>query len=193
MGSVIEIAMGVFKIAIGILTILVGGLIAIIVGIMADLLSKALDWVMNLKMDMASLKKIIKLVVVTLAVIGMIIFGFAPILIAAAGILLWKFGGWIVKKFKKLIPGNAEGGVVSGLSIVGEKGPELVSFGTKARVHSNADSKKMLSGGGGTVNNFNITINAKDTSDAELRRIADKIGSMVSNKINRRTSSGTMG
>ena len=47
-------------------------------------------------------------------------------------------------------------------------------------------------GGGGTVNNFNITINAKDTSDTEMRRIADKIGNMVSNKINRRTSSGTM-
>ena len=105
--------------------------------------------------------------------------------------MIWKFGGWIVKRFKKLIPGNAEGGIVSGLSIVGEKGPELVSFGSTARVHSNADSKKMI-GGGGTVNNFNITINAKDTSDTEMRRIADKIGNMVSNKINRRTSSGTM-
>ena len=182
---------GLFKIAWGIIVIIVGGLIAIVVGIMADLLSKALTWVKNLKMDMASFKKIIKLVVVTIAIIAMFIFGWAPILIAAAAIMIWKFGGWIVKKFKKLIPGNAEGGVVSGLSIVGEKGPELVSFGSTARVHSNADSKKMI-GGGGTVNNFNITINAKDTSDTEMRRIADKIGNMVSNKINRRTSSGTM-
>ena len=189
--SVWVLLKGLFKIAWGIIVIVVGGLAAIVVGIMADLLSKALTWVKNLKMDMASLKKIIKLVVVTIAIIGMFIFGFAPILIAAAAIMIWKFGGWIVKRFKKLIPGNAEGGIVSGLSIVGEKGPELVSFGSTARVHSNADSKKMI-GGGGTVNNFNITINAKDTSDTEMRRIADKIGNMVSNKINRRTSSGTM-
>ena len=46
--------------------------------------------------------------------------------------------------------------------------------------------------GGAVTNNFNITINAKDTSDGELRRIADKIGQMVSSKINRSTSSSTM-
>ena len=43
----------------------------------------------------------------------------------------------------------------------------------------------------GTNNGFNITINAKDTSDAERRRIADKIGTMVSGKINRRTGFNT--
>ena len=38
-------------------------------------------------------------------------------------------------------------------------------------------------------NNVSVTINAKDTSDAELRRIADQVGSMITNKLNRTTSS----
>ena len=36
-------------------------------------------------------------------------------------------------------------------------------------------------------NTINITINAKDTSDAEMRRIAEKIGRLVNNSINRNT------
>ena len=38
-------------------------------------------------------------------------------------------------------------------------------------------------------NNVSVTINAKDTSDAELRRIAEKIGNLISSKMNRSTSS----
>ena len=41
---------------------------------------------------------------------------------------------------------------------------------------------------GSTVNNFNITINAKDTSKEEMRRIADEIGKQVISKITRRKS-----
>ena len=86
--------------------------------------------------------------------------------------------------------GKARGGVTDGrINLVGEEGPELVRLPKGSRVHSNAESKQMM---GGVTNNINITINAKDTSDTELRRIADKIGNMVNNKINRRTSSGTM-
>ena len=94
------------------------------------------------------------------------------------------------RKIRKL-PGFANGGVsAGGLAVVGERGPELVNLPAGSQVHSNSDSKKMM---GGTVNNFNITINAKDTSDQELRRIADKIGQMVNTKINRTTSSRTFG
>ena len=77
------------------------------------------------------------------------------------------------------------------MNLVGEKGPELVKLPAGSRVYSNSQSKSMT--GGSTTNNFNITINAKDTSDQELRRIADKIGTMVNNKINRTTSTRTLG
>lgn len=94
---------------------------------------------------------------------------------------------------KKLrdMPFFANGGVSSGgLAVVGERGPELVNLPAGARVNSNAKSKQMT---GGTVNNFNITINAKDTSDQEMRRVADKIGQMINTKINRSTARTTFG
>jgi len=86
---------------------------------------------------------------------------------------------------KKIKGAFASGGIVSasGLQLVGESGPELVKLPAGSRVHNSSDSMKM----GDT--NINITINAKDTSDAELRRIADQVGNMITNKINRSVSS----
>ena len=92
----------------------------------------------------------------------------------------------------KHILGLAKGGMTTGaMNLVGEKGPELVKLPAGSRVYSNSQSKSMS--GGSTTNNFNITINAKDTSDQELRRIAEKIGTLVNNKMNRTVSSRTLG
>lgn len=184
------IALGLWKVVWGLIGMLLGSLLGLLAGIILDLWLKAVTWVKSLKNDIASIGKLMGLL---LAIAGMFIafvFGAPILIIVAIGILLYKVGKWVVSKFDFF----ASGGVTSTpLQIVGEKGPELVNLPKGSRVHSNADSKKMVgSGGGGTVNNFNITINAKDTSDTEMRRIADKIGNMVSNKINRRTSSGTM-
>jgi hypothetical protein len=44
------------------------------------------------------------------------------------------------------IPGHAGGGVASGWSIVGEKGPELVNFGSPGRVYT-ADQTRAALGG----------------------------------------------
>ena len=82
----------------------------------------------------------------------------------------------------------ADGGIVSksGLQLVGERGPELVRLPKGTRVHSTTESRKMLQNTNNS-NTINITINAKDTSDAEMRRIAEKIGRLVNNSINRNT------
>ena len=91
--------------------------------------------------------------------------------------------------------GKAEGGQTDGrMNLVGEKGPELVTLPAGSMVHSNSDSKKMLNSGGNTqnvTNNFNINIDAKDTSNAELKRVADIVSKQIGNKINRMTTSGT--
>ncbi len=120
---------------------------------------------------------------------------FRPLINGVMGILdaIKKVRRGISKLGRKLrkLPGFANGGVSSGgLAVVGERGPELVNLPAGARVNSNRESRKMV---GGTTNNINITINARDTSDQELRRIADKIGQMVNTKINRTTSSRTFG
>lgn len=84
--------------------------------------------------------------------------------------------------------GRATGGIVGvgETTLVGERGPELVKLPAGSRVFTNRQTKGMM--GSSTVNNFNITINAKDTSREEMRRVADEIGRMVSTKINRRSS-----
>lgn len=96
----------------------------------------------------------------------------------------------LIKKIADKINPFASGGVTKeGLSLVGEKGPELVALPKGSRVYSNSDSKKMLGSSGSVVNNFNITVNAKDLSDAELRRVAKQLGNDIFKNINR-TSTG---
>ena len=110
-----------------------------------------------------------------------------PLLIAAAIAVV--IVAAINQVMKRQTP-RATGGIVNeSMTLVGERGPELVSLPRGSKVHTNTQSKNI---GGRVTNNFNITINAKDTSDAELRRIAEKIGNMVNNKINRSFSSTTM-
>jgi len=114
-----------------------------------------------------------------------------PVMVAILiGALLWKAVKWVADKINPF----ANGGVVgsSPMQIVGERGPELVSLPKGSRVYTNQQSKSMVSNRGMQVNNY-ITINARDTSDAELRRIADKIGNMVNNKMNRTSSTRTLG
>jgi len=110
-----------------------------------------------------------------------------PLLIAAAiAVVIVAAINQVMKRRKA----RATGGIVNeNMTLVGERGPEFVSLPRGSKVHTNTQSKNM---GGSVTNNFNITINAKDTSDAELRRIAEKIGNMVNNKINRSFSSTTM-
>ena len=114
--------------------------------------------------------------------------GFYLMLIVGIGAAIIGGVKFLIKNFKDKIPFFANGGVsAGGLAVVGERGPELVSLPKGARVHSNSESKKMSNSV--VNNNVNVTINAKDTSDAELRRIADQVGSMITNKLNRTTSS----
>tara|TARA_R100000988_G_scaffold45301_2_gene22385 strand:+ start:483 stop:2177 length:1695 start_codon:yes stop_codon:yes gene_type:complete len=91
-----------------------------------------------------------------------------------------------VRDFK--LPFMANGGVSSGgLTVVGERGPELVNLPKGARVHSNAESRKMTGG-----NTINVNVSGRvGSSDSELRDIAKKIGRMVNTEINRTTSSST--
>lgn len=98
-----------------------------------------------------------------------------------------------LKKARDMI-GFANGGKVnaSGVYRVGERGEETVFMPKDAMVLNNNQTKKLHSNNTQS-NTFNITINARDTSDAELRRIATQIGNMVNSKINRSVSSRTLG
>jgi hypothetical protein len=86
------------------------------------------------------------------------------------------------------LPKFANGGTSSGgMALVGELGPELVRLNRGDKVFSNAQSRNMI---GNT--NIHITINAKDTSKAEMRRIANELGTMINNKMSRTGATRTM-
>ena len=72
------------------------------------------------------------------------------------------------------IPGLADGGVANGLAMVGERGRELVNFGSPSRVFSNADTERMLAGGGGGGPSFNFNVDARGStmSESQWRKIA---------------------
>jgi phage-related protein len=52
--------------------------------------------------------------------------------------------GGIFGKIGKLIPGRAAGGLASGITLVGERGPEIVNLPPASRVYSNAESRAMV-------------------------------------------------
>tara|TARA_R110000803_G_scaffold18045_2_gene48373 strand:+ start:496 stop:2388 length:1893 start_codon:yes stop_codon:yes gene_type:complete len=126
----------------------------------------------------------IKVIVgIALLIVGFII-GW-PILIGVAiGLLISALAGKF-KFFKKATGGTSHGG----MTLVGEQGPELVNLPAGATVKTNTQTNKMM--GGTTINNY-ITINAKDTSKAEMKRIANELSNMINMKVNRSFSIRTM-
>ena len=81
--------------------------------------------------------------------------------------------------------GFSSGGVVnSNMQLVGERGAELVSLPRGSRVHSNADSKRMMGGSGGNTINVNVS-GRVGASDIEIRDIADKVAREINLRMNR--------
>lgn len=107
-------------------------------------------------------------------------------------------GGAILSNAKEFVSMGARaldfvglhtGGVVnSNMQLVGERGAELVSLPRGSRVHSNADSKRMLRSSGG--NTINVHVNGRvGASDAEIRDIANKVAREINLRMSR-TGSG---
>lgn len=196
-GDLLQVFEGIWGVAWGVLSAAFKVLLAVgtvaLVGLGAfigDFFLRILEWLGQTWTAFwnGDWKTVLKKIGIAVAVLTVLFVGW-PAIIGAAII-----GGVVaLAKFLKdklsIIPFMANGGVAKGgLTVVGERGPELVNLPRGARVHSNAESRRM----GGTVNNFNITINAKDSSKAEMRRMADEIGRMINSKINRSTSSSTL-
>jgi len=80
------------------------------------------------------------------------------------------------------------GTVTTPLTVVGERGPEIVSLPKGSQVTSNAQSKNMR---GGVTNNITVQVQGRiGASDQEIRDIAKKVGEHINREINRHTSSG---
>ena len=98
-------------------------------------------------------------------------------------------GGFLLSLIPSFVKKFSTGGIVnSNMQLVGERGAELVSLPRGSRVHSNADSKRMLSSSGG--NTINVHVNGRvGASDAEIRDIANKVAKEINLRMSR-TGSG---
>ncbi len=90
---------------------------------------------------------------------------------------------------RNFVKGLAEGGRVSqsGLAIVGERGPELVTLPRGAQVHSNSASKAMASS---VTNHITVQVTGRvGASDTEIRDIANKVAREINSRMNRTSTS----
>jgi len=185
--GVLDIAIGVVQFLLGLALTIVIGLGTMVIGMVVTGAKKFFAWAFNIKTWTTDLKKNAGKILMLVAVVVGLIFGW-PV---ALTLLIIGLVPLIVKKlyhkFKDLFDFFSTGGTATGnMSIVGERGPELVKLPIGSRVKNNHVSKRTASSNRGG-NTINITINAKDTSDAEMRRIAEKVGRLVNNSINRNT------
>jgi len=180
--GIFTIAWGLVQVALGILWVTASALFTLAWKTIENLFNGAIQSVKGFKENFGKL---------ALVIVAAVAFFFGlPAALTVLGVFIIMAGvKWIWKKIKGIGLFASGGMANNGMAIVGEKGPELVSLPRGSRVHSNSNSRRMNSSG--TVNNFNITINAKDSSKAEMRRMADEIGRMINSKINRSTSSST--
>ena len=188
-GDLIAVISGVWTIAWGLLQVVFGALGALLVGALAFVsglvwgaITGFFKWIFT-KGDSVQ-KNIGKIVVIGGILLGLI-FGFPVVFALAVATAI----AVLISKISPFANGGVTGG---GVSIVGEKGPELVRLPAGSRVSSAQKTRTMLSSNNSGGNTFNITINAKDTSDGEMRRIADKIGKMINNKINRNVGASSI-
>jgi len=212
--AILEIAGGILSVLFSLLLATLGSVIAGVLGTIKGFLSEKLGTVID---KLESLAEKAKNNAVTIALWTLFIGSFLAIL--TAGLLV--FAGTIapatafiaigiaalvgaisgialmiddIKETISDIWPFASGGVTgSGLSLVGERGPELVNLPQGSRVFSNRNSRKMLSGG--ATNNITVNVQGRiGASDTELRQIATKVGQMINKEVNRTTSSrGTLG
>jgi len=107
------------------------------------------------------------------------LFGLGQILIAALAALPVAIG----RAIKRKLGLRAMGGPASGLTVVGERGPELLNLPAGSRVHSNSASRGMVG------NTINVHVNGRvGASDAEIRDIANKVAREINMRMNRTTS-----
>ena len=189
MNGLLEIAWGLVKVVFGLLVAVLAGIISFVVNFALVIYNKTIEFGKKLIANPVKTIKdnIGKIALVALALLGFF-FGLPVMLAGIAIFALFAIGRWIYNKIAGLFDYFAEGGVSSGgMAVVGEKGPELVNLPRGSRVHSNKESRKMVSSGGG--NTINVTVNATSTNDAELRKIAQKVAQMINREVNRTTSS----
>ena len=181
-GDFFKVLGGLFQVFMGGLYIFIGLIVGVLGAIYGFLIGAMVQWIKEL---VSGGKRTEKAITGMLYLLGAILIGVG---LFVTGTWIPAFAGVILAGIAALIgqiSPFADGGVTgSGLQLVGEKGPELVKLPSGSRVHSNADSQKMLTGG--TTNNITIQVSGRvGASDSEIKDIANKLSRELNNRMNR--------
>jgi len=197
-----QMLMGVGQIVVGLIIGVFGTVVTFVTGLVVEYWGRLKEWLDNVTVE-EYLGTIVSVVLGILA--GIIFLTLLPVqvpiwigigVVLLAALLGKKLAEPIEKAVGEIgdfLGFKAKGGEIdTPLTVVGEKGPELIKGGQGSTVYSNNETNKMLSGGSSKsnniTNNFNITVNAKDTSDAEMRRLSQRIGKLIMIDLNRNMS-----
>ena len=190
-GDYFSVIWGILQVFGGVITTVIGvavSVIAAILGGIAGLLLGQWDSTKSIGSNIANLVRTAAYVLTAVAFLAAFFVGFPAII---AGLF---FGAIaiLIETLAGKLGFFANGGVTrSGLSIVGERGPELVRLPKGTRVHSNTESKQMLSNAGG--NTIHVHVNGRvGASDAEIRDIANKVAREINVRMNRTSSTVSM-
>ena len=208
----IELGMGLLMMGVTLLIAGFGFALVAVVELIKALWKMATGFIYRFLTDAKTMAKGIAMILGIAASIVAIIMG-APVWLAVViGVVVFKIGKKLLNplmgvfnfitsairsviKLIKKIPGVSTGGTItsSGLAVVGEDGPELVDLPKGATVYNNKESRKMAGGRtSNQTNNINITINAKDTSKAEMDRIAKEVSRTITNSIQRQSNTSNL-
>jgi hypothetical protein len=179
---------GLWNVAVGLIATAfmatIGGIIIFIKEFFSSYYEKLVDGSNDIRDKLAAVWKIVVAVgTIAVAIAFIASMSWVPLLITL-------LVGALLAALPNFITGRASGGMANGLTLVGEKGPELVNLPAGSRVYSNNQSKSMV----GNTNNITVNVQGRiGASDAELKEIAQKIGQMINIEINRTTSTRTRG
>jgi len=189
-GNILKVFLGIGKIFAGILGAVlipivagIGGVILAAVGLMyGGFIEYAKSSERDAKMFGAAFLQFVGWFA---AIVAAVLYLFTPAgWLTIAGVLAVAIVSLIGSTF---LGKRSTGGVVNeGMTLVGEKGPELVSLPAGSRVYTNQQSRSM---GGNTVINVNVS-GRVGASDAEIKDIANKVAREINLRMNRTATTG---
>jgi hypothetical protein len=177
--GIMKIVGGIIMVGLQVLSLM----LQLVVRVIVDSFMGLVNWLFDSSVSLT--KKLVVLGYIASALIFLVAFFMGGWLIALAGAIVLALS-YALEKFKLYADG---GTTTSGLSVVGEKGPELVRLPTGSRVYSNANSQKMLTSSGGITNNITVQVTGRvGASDTEIRDIATKVSREINLRMNRTSS-----
>ena len=172
----LDILLIVGKVLLTGLVAVLGSLVAIVMGTFDKAFAETENFLEALVSTFLQIGALIGAILLIIGIIAS--FSWVPMLAIAIGTAIMGALGFA----------STGGTVTTPLTVVGERGPEIVSLPKGSQVTSNAQSKNMR---GGVTNNITVQVQGRiGASDQEIRDIAKKVGEHINREINRHTSSG---